>query len=519
MSEKKHYLKVSKYSELPSAKQRLSYRLLEIMPGLFSWATVGAAIALSRFRPVWVAIFIIVFDVYWLVRACYFSFFLRSTYRKLQRNLNIDWLRRVKDLNLDECPLSISHYKELYHLVVFPAYKESFKVLSEGLESFASNNYPKANIMVVVGLEERRGPEVYELKERLEEEFGSHFHRFLVTIHPKDLPGEVAGKSSNEAWAAKKAKQEIIDQEGIDYEKVIVSSLDADTQIPPGYFARLSYKYLTAKDPVRTSFQPIPLYNNNIWEAPAVARVISLSTTFWEMMLQGKPERQTNFSAYALSLKALVDTGFWNPAVIAEDSHIFYQCFLYYDGDYQLESLYYPVSMDVNVSTSFFKTLVAQYKQQRRWAWGVEDIPYLLFGFWKNRKISFQKKAYKAFVALESHHSWATNALLIFLLGWLPVVMGGEAFNTTVLAFRLPRLTRYILTIAILGIVVCAVIGFRLVPEPPDKPLRRKFYFFLQWVLVPVTLILFGSLPALDAQTRLVLNKRLRYWTAEKVRK
>ena len=49
---------------------------------------------------------------------------------------------------------------------------------------------------------------------------------------------------------------------------------------------------------------------------------------------------------------------------------------LRYDGDYEVIPLYYPVSMDANVSDSFFKTLVNQYKQQ-----GAGDTALKIFLF------------------------------------------------------------------------------------------------------------------------------------------
>jgi hypothetical protein len=39
---------------------------------------------------------------------------------------------------------------------------------------------------------------------------------------------------------------------------------------------------------------------------------------------------------------------------------------------------------------------------------------------------------------------------------------------------------------------------------------------FLQWLLLPVTLIVFGAFPALESQTRMIINKPLGFWVTEK---
>ncbi|MFN6991153.1 MAG: hypothetical protein ACK4MM_00380, partial [Fervidobacterium sp.] len=38
---------------------------------------------------------------------------------------------------------------------------------------------------------------------------------------------------------------------------------------------------LTIDNPTRTSFQPIAIFNNNIWESPALTRIVARGTTFW----------------------------------------------------------------------------------------------------------------------------------------------------------------------------------------------------------------------------------------------
>ena len=491
-----------------------------MIPGALSWGTIALVAGGSWAAPGAAAIFIILFDVYWLLKTVYLSLHLRATFARMRQNMKVNWLEK-----LDGLPPPISHlqphWRSIYHLVILPIAGEPYEVVRESMTALAGVNYPKEKIIFVLAREERL-PESSAAAEKIQKEFGASFGEFLSTAHPDGLPGEMRGKGSNEAWAARQAQERIIDAKKIPYERVLVSVFDADTQVAPEYFGILTHAFLTAEHPERSSYQPIPLFTNNIFQAPAMARVIAFSSSFWHMIQQSRPERLTTFSSHSMPFKALAEVGFWNRDIVSEDSRIFWQCLLHYDGDWRTVPIFYPVYMDANAAPGFLTTMKNLYKQQRRWAWGgCENIPYFLEGFRRNKKISARAKLYWAFHYIEGFHSWATNALIIFSLGWLPVLIGGAHFNFSVLAYNLPRITRGIMNLSMLGIVSSAILGMILLPPRPEWFRRRHYFlYFIQWVLMPVQLIVFGSFPALDAQTRAILGgrRRLGFWMTPKFR-
>ncbi|MCX6791126.1 MAG: hypothetical protein NTV62_02965, partial [Candidatus Gribaldobacteria bacterium] len=332
------------------------------------------------------------------------------------------------------------------------------------------------------------------------------------------LPNEIIGKGSNVAFASTIARQ-FLENSQIPLNKVVVSSFDIDTKIFPQYFLCVTYHYLTEKDPQRVSYQPIPVYHNNIWEAPALTRVVATSNSFWQMMQQERPEQLVTYSSHSMSAVAFFDV-VYPKNIVADDSRIFWKLFFKYGGDYRVVPLFYPVSMDVLAAENFYKTMVNQYKQQRRWAWGCVEIPYIIFNFLKNKKISWRKKIFSSVVSLEGFWAWGCASILILILGYLPVFLGGAKFNITILSYNLPRLTSFIMLFAMMGMLVSALLGILFLPPRPKKTSRFKVVFFvLQWAFLPITLLIFGSFPALDAQIRLMLGKYLGFWATPKIRK
>jgi hypothetical protein len=508
-NETKAYISLSGVKDLKDLKDKILYRSLEILPGFLSWITLIGALMLSWLAPATVAIFIILFDFYWLLKITYLSLHQIASFKQMKKNLKTDWLKKVK---------KIKGWEKIYHLIILPFYKEGTDIIKGSFQALLNSKYPKGKMIVVLATEERAGPESQKTAEELKKKFSNKFFRFLVTTHPKDIEGEIKGKGSNTAWAIKKAKEEIIEPLKIIGRNIIVSSFDIDTRPYPNYFACLTFHYLTTKKPQKSSFQPIPVYNNNIWTAPSFSRVIATSNTFWQMMQQERPEVLVTYSSHSMPFATLEQVGY-PKNVVPDDSRIFWKSYLFYDGDYKVVPLHYPVSMDAVLTKSPVGTVVNQYKQQRRWAWGCVDIPFLLFGFFKNKKIPLFKKIYHAWNILDGFWSWATVSLLIFFLGWLPLFLGGEKFNVTLLSYNLPRVTRNLMTISMIGMFISCIISFLILPKRPEKFGKIKnVSLIIQWLILPISLILFGSIPSLDAQTRLIMGRHLGFWVTEKER-
>lgn len=476
-------------------------RACEILPGALVWTTLILSVILSFVRPIWMVYFIIVFDLYWLLRVTYSIPFLLASWWQYRRAIKRDWqMEAVKQ----------SGYDAIRHLVFLPTYKEEVHVVRETLRNLSQAAFP-ANRMVIVLAGEGRDEERFrKVIEQVEPEFAHKFAGFLTTIHPKGLPNEIPGKGSNLNWSATQIVPMLVGN-GLDPETTIVSSFDVDTIVHPQYFSCLTFLYLTVPEPTRSSYQPVALYNNNLWESPAAVRVSMFGTTFWLMTELARPEGMMTFSSHSMSLRMLMDVGYWQKDIVSEDSRIFLQGLVKYHGQYRVTPIHLPVSMDTVMTGHYWKALPALYKQLRRWAWGVENFPYMMDAFRKDKTMSLWTKYTWVFKQLEGMYTWATAPLLIFILGYLPFYAAPDQFRSFAVFQNTPFTLQWLMRLAMIGIFVSAGLALTLLPPIPKHISRpyAGFIFLVQWLLLPVTFVVFGAIPAIDAQTRLMINRPL----------
>ena len=500
--------KVGRATEL-TGKDRVFYRFLEILPGAASWLSLLGMVLASFYAPFFAAYFIIAFAVFWVLKTAFLSYHLRHNWKRLKHHMSVDWKGMIERFE----------YGHLYQLIILPFYNEPEEVIDASLKSLAEANYDKKSMIVVLAREERAGESARLTTLRMQEKWGNIFGSFHISEHPSDIGGEIAGKGANATWAAEDVRKKILDPHGIRYNHTIVSIFDIDTVVYPNYFNCLVWHFMTAERPLKSSFQPVPVFNNNMWEASALARVVAMSSTFWEMVQQERPERMATFSSHSVSFQALYEIGYWQTNMVSEDSRIYWNLLIANKGEYDVIPLSYPVSMDANTAPTFFGTVQNIYRQHRRWTYGVENLVYVLYHFTKDTGIPLGKRIKIALQQAEGYWSMVTNPIMLIILGWTPIFFGGRVFHETVLSYNLPIVVRDLLILAMFGLVISSIISLTLIPKRPEGKNRFLYVVMaLQWILVPITMIVFSAIPGLDAQTRLMLGKYMGFWVTPKNR-
>lgn len=431
-------------------------------------------------------------------------------YRNFKKDIHIDWIGKIKEL------APADSWEKIYHLVIVPTYKEDISILEASVESVVKSDYPKDKIIYVLAIEERDKENAEKNAKILQKKYGKKLLDFVIIMHPMDIPGEVVGKGPNITFSGK-SMVSYLEKRKIPFENVIVTTMDADNLMDRKYLSNLTYKYLTDEDPVHKSFQPLPMYFNNIWDVPMPMRLIAMGSSFWQLIVATRPSRLRNFSAHAQSFEALVRVDFWSTKTIVEDGHQFWRSFFKFNGRYEVVPMYTPIYQDAVLGDDLKDTLKEQYYQKRRWSWGVSDIPYVMEHVFSNKNIPFIDRWCNALILWEAHISWSTTSIILATSSWLPLAFNPD-FRNTVLAFNFPTVYSWLVTIAWTGMVVSLIISTMLVP--PRRGRKPRLRIFFDWILTPIIMpfsnIFFSSIPALESQTRLMFGKHLEVFRVTK---
>lgn len=549
-------------------KKRRVQRFFEVIPGLMTWTTLIGIVVFSFFTPIWAAIFVVIFDIYWIHKALYISLFSVAGNYDVKEGQRIDWwercqniahpeqysemlkeriqslyagmqemsvfalrhrhivrkeIKRLKKIRRETRELipiqdEIMDWRDVLHVVLLPTAGEPADVIEPAIQSLADCNFPKEQMIILLATEERENPETRIPKvEYLQKRFAGVFRDFLVTTHIVET-GEMKCKASNARFAAHELMK-YLDERSIDYKKVVFSNFDCDSVAHKEYFAALTYEYIIDPKRLQRAYQPLPMYHNNLWDTNAFVRLVVTGSSFWHLYQSTRKEMVT-FSSHSEPFDTLVKVGFWPVNMISEDSIIYWKCLAYFHGDYRVQPIHLPISLDAVLAETYWKTFVNQYKQNRRWAYGIENFPVTMRAIWPDKIIPLGTKLRITFEMLEGHYSWATTSFILTFLGWLPLVLGGASFRTSVLAHNLPFITKTLMTVGMMGLLISIPMSLlSLPPRPKRYHWSRYFLMVFQWVLIPIVGFL-SALPAIDSQTRILTKNYFgEFWVTEKMRK
>jgi hypothetical protein len=551
--------------DLPArSRRRYSHRLLEMIPGAVTWILILAMVPLAIRWPVVLGVFVICFDFYWLYRAIVLAVSVAISFGRVRRVVAVDWRerafaladpagrfrdlavlteavrRRVAELDASGNKLAarggrrelkrlfeerrelerllalgepLPNPNDLWHVALVPTYTEPYEKLYQTVRALAESDYPRDLRMVAI-ITRETDLAGRENVARLREAFGDRFLHFFHILDPLE-PGVVVGKSSAMAYGGRWLYAEL-GRLGFDPKKVIVTDLDSDYRVHRHYFGYLTHQFIVNRDRYRRLYQPVPMFHNNLWQCPMPIRLIAASSTQVQMWHHLTPERLVSFSSYAVCLETLHEVDYWATDAIPEDSRFYWKSFFRYSGQFRAEPLFMPVYGDAVRARSYPRSLVQQYTQIRRWAWGVTDIPYYIQNALNHKEIPLRDRAARLLDMWLEHLNWAIAPFVIVLGATLPVALN-QTFAQTAFGQQLPVYASWLLTGALAALIVLIFVEDQLAPpRPPEWGIRMRAVAWLQWFALPAVGAIFVNLPALDAQTRLLTGRYLEYRVTEK---
>jgi hypothetical protein len=521
-------------------------RFLEILPGALAWLFIVAPLVLAFVIPYWVALFFLIYSLYFLIKTLNISRHMAMGYSHLHRNMKINWMdfvdktRNIKELksfleqrykkdkssaareellfvrNLEGTTKKLKNWSEVVHVVIFAVSKERLNILEPSLLAVLNQNYPKDKIMVVFASEDAYKEGFKEDFAILKRKYGKKFKALEYYLHVAK-EGEVRpGKGPNITNGGRMFWAEYQNR-GLVPANTLVTNLDADHILHSEYLGRLTYLFVVDPNRDQKSYQPIPLLFNNIWDAPALNRIAAISNSFWQLVESMRTFRLRTFAAHTQSLAMLLVTDFWSVTTIVEDGHQYWRTYFALNGQHSMVAMNIPVYQDAVLGGNWWESFKNQYLQKRRWAWGVTDFPFVVVNFLKHKEIPFSEKFVQTFRQFSGNFVWATSSFIL-AFGWIPLSFNLK-FQDTLLAHNITIYTSSMLKLAWIGVFLSVWISLALFPPRPKKYTPfRTLSMITMWILGPVFAIILSSLPAIEAQTRLMLGKKLEFFIVPKIR-
>jgi hypothetical protein len=514
--------------EIPLEKDRHGwYRFFEILPGAVSWFMLALPFILSLINVDVAAAFVLLYLLINFIRGMAGAIRAIHGYYTMRAHQKLPWRKMLAELEAGEVtePGAVRpkwHYtallqrqvdpnrpgpSDIIHAVMIATVKETKATLEATIKALIASDYDMKQVILILAYEGRAGQETEDRVNELIKEFRYDFQDAFAVKHPLGIPNEIVGKGGNVTYAGRELAT-YLERRGIDPLRVLVTTLDADNRPDKHYLSALSYVYSVCPDPVHASFQPVSLYTNNIWDAPAPMRVLATGNSFFNLVVSLRQHALRNFSSHAQPMAGLLQTDFWSVRTIVEDGHQFWRSYFAFEGDYRVYPLHLPIYQDAVLTDTYRGTLKAQFIQLRRWTYGASDIAYVFTkGFLTKNKIPKFDLFAKFWRLFEGHITWAVGPILVLVGGFIPSLFSRD--NITV--YELPLIVSKIQTVALIAAFVTVFMALKTLPPRPARyKAHRSLWMILQWIYLPVTTIVYNSFAALYSQTRLMFRLYIR---------
>jgi len=486
------------------AKSKFVNRLFEAFIPLTAWIIITLPLWLSPFHPALVAYFIIAFDLYFFYKSAQTTSFAAISYQKILETNKINFRKKIRNSDIET----------IKHFVIIPNYEEPVNKLESTINNLIANDYPSEKIYLVLAFEKRE--EAANNKARLiESKYKNKFAEIFYFYHELQ-PNEVEGKASNQSYAAKKI-DDYVENKHWDRKEILFTICDADSHLPANFFSYLTYQYLKDDDHLYHFYwAPVLLYNN-FWQLPLFVRIQATLSSIVRLAFLSYKNNLIQISTYSTNLWLLKKINFWDVDIIPEDWHIYLQAFFTFGEKIKTMPLYTIVNGDAVYSGQILKTLASRYEQEKRWAWGVTDVAYALKKFFLTPHIDSFLKLKKIFFIIETHLLWPVSFFVLTISASIPPLIN-PVFKRTVLGFLLPQLSGLILTLSSAMLIAYVILDIKLRQKVKQTTTIASLpILIVQWYLLPIVSFILSSLPALEAHTRLLLGKKIKYKVTKKI--
>jgi len=566
-------------SSIAAARKTWQYRFLESSLGITSIGFLIAYLFVAIFFPAAAAIFIIVYSFLWILKLGLNVIYTIHTYQNLRRWQKVDIVELFDSFTNGQTPQILTQIKGRYpnrphwqaklkndiemlpsivgtkfsnpgsivQVCIFSVYNEPAEVLIKSLLELKNSRYDLSKLLIFISQEARAGADNNQsFRQTLKSQSWLQFNDLItpkktsktktkfcidklnlfIVEHPDGLVGEIKGKASNEDWGARQAWK-LIQENQIDPELVIVTSLDADSHINQYFFHHLAIRFCLTPDRHQVGFQPIHIYSNNYFETGLWPRQIATQTSFFVLANLTTEDEMSFFAIYSVPLTVLIAADFWEKEVIAEDSVCFVKCLAHFNGEFRTVPFYGTFEGDAVEAEDYLQAIINQYKQLQRWAWGgIETFPYLVKKlFWEanSNRIDSRIKLKWIYLVFSNHFFWATTPLVFVLGPLLPIFIDNllydGSFQSSPISQNLSILATYFSWVSLIFMFAFGYLTFRFVAikaaRTPRLNLSQILAVLVQIVLAPVIYVLI-CIPALDAQIRGLFGQYLGYWVTPK---